>query len=264
VLIINDNGSADLLHYTFENTKQDDQGRGKANLYEVPDVGPLDITPNIIPGTPNTLYIRVGIRGSDGWVPEDFFVFGEDNGSPIPLALATNIARVLSTDKSDDQDDNARLSIPIPLVNPGNPTTVINQLLVLMLTSGDGTNSPVQLRLKGPGGILVDFDMPPPSPQDKQDHQDANQANFYYVDVEEDGTPFQKNTVSIPDAIQLRLQGSDSWLPERFFLFGLAKNREDPNGPPVAIVPLVHIPDWSATPLGPLVSGTPISLPLTP
>src|SRR3954470_6492788 len=91
VLIINDNGRDDLLHHTFpEDTPQDDQERGRSNLYEVADVGPM----NIDPGNLNPSSIRVGIRGDDAWAVEDFFVFGEENGSPIPLALAKKITKV--------------------------------------------------------------------------------------------------------------------------------------------------------------------------
>src|SRR4051794_27198619 len=184
VLIINDNGREDLLHHTFPDTPQDDQDTGKSNLYEVADVEPM----NINPGNLNPSSIRVGIRGKNAWVPEDFFVFGEENGSPIPLALARKITKTLSTDQ-DRGGGDARLSIPIPPVVLGNSTTPIFGLLVLMLTDTDGTDSRVQLRITTADSIKVLFDMPPPavppkSAQGHQFHQEANQASFYYVEAE--------------------------------------------------------------------------------
>jgi hypothetical protein len=245
VLIINEDGRDDLIHHTFPDTQQEDLETGKANFYEVPLV---DVT--IIPSTLAPSSIRVGIRGDDIWAPQDFFVFGEENNNPTPLALAKDIAKALSTDQREGQ-----LSIPIPKIGLGNSTSSINELLVLMLTSSDGTDSPIQLSLKNANNIFVLFTMPPFPPEgEKQDHQDANQANFYYVPVT---TVVKKDDLNAPDSIQLILGGSDAWLPASFFLFGLV-NRD---GVPVSIIPLVHLPDWN---LGPLTPGAPMSLPKTP
>lgn len=262
VLIINDNGQDDLLHYTFPDSSQDDQERGRSNLYEVPVADPVTITPgNLQPSS-----IRVGIRGDDAWAAEDFFVFGEENGSPIPLALARTINKTLSANQSDAKNDDARLSIPIPPVILGDSKTDIFGLIVLMLTGADGTDSPVELRIKPAppqAGFFVGFIMPTPSPdpnsaQGKQFHQKKDQASFYYVGEEtgSEVSPFKKSGLD-GSSITLRLQGADSWLPARFFIFGIGTR--DPNEVPVTLVPLVHIPDWT---LGKLEGAVEVTLPL--
>jgi hypothetical protein len=246
VLIINENG-VDRLHHTFEDTAQEDQETGKANLYEVLNIGPKNITP----GNLTSSSIRVGIRGEDAWFPQDFFVWGEQNGAVIPLAIGMNLATVLSTDQGDN-NGNGRLSMPLPLVGLGSGTTTVRRLLALMVTSNVGTNSPVELRISGPTSILVDFDMPPPPPDASQDNQDAGEANFYYAAV---GVPFTKNSLNA-QSIRLSLQGVDDWRPASFFLFGLDKSA----GKPDFIVPLVHLPSWNLGTLNSLTSS--VTLPL--
>jgi hypothetical protein len=256
VLIINNNGRDDLLHHTFFDTKQTDLEKGRSNLYEIKDVGPMNIE-NLYPPS-----IRVGIRGGDQWEPEDFFVFGEENGSPIPLALARKITKVLSTDP-DDGGGDARLSIPIPPLILGNDTTTIYGLLVLMLTSAEGTHSQVQLSIGTSAGFKVVFDMPPPpavppkSAQGNQLHQAANEAAFYYVEEETGNAvfPFTKSELGL--SINLTLQGNDKWLPKSFFIFGIDTKEEEAGL--IRIVPLVHMPEWN---LGTLAGPTPVQLPL--
>jgi hypothetical protein len=220
---------------------------------------------NIDPNNFNRSSIRVGIRGEEAWIPEDFFVFGEEaDGSPRPLALARKINKILSTEPADMPVDDARLSIPIPLVTQGNPTTPIFGLLVLMLTDADGTDSRVQLRISTPDSLKVVFEMPPPalppnSAQGHQFHQEANEASFYYVE-EETGQQVISFTKSELDgsSINLSLQeANDSWLPKSFFIFGI-DTREEAGGI-VRIVPLVYIPEWNQ---GPLVGPTTVTLPL--
>jgi hypothetical protein len=265
VLIINDNGHDDLLHHTFQDTQQDDQERGRSKFYEVPDVGPM----NIDPGNLQPSSIHVGIRGEEAWIHEDFFVFGEENGSPIPLALARKITKILSTEQSDGEEDDSRLSIPIPPVILGNSTTPIFGLLVLMLTDAGGTDSRVQLHITttNPSSLVVDFDMLPPSlpddsAQGNQFHQKANQASFYYVEEETGNAFISSFTKSALDgsSIQLSLEeADDSWLPASFFLFGI-DTREEAAGL-VRIVPLVHKPVWDQGPLGGTQGPTTVTLP---
>jgi hypothetical protein len=147
VLIINDNGRDDLLHHNLppRRSPQSDLKRGRSNLYEVP-----------VPASPVNIFhqslqpssIRVGIRGGDTWRPEDFFVFREDNGRPVPLALARTITKTLSTAHA-----KTPISIPIPPVLVGHSTTDIVGLIVLMLTGAgpkDGTTGSVELRITKP------------------------------------------------------------------------------------------------------------------
>jgi hypothetical protein len=263
VLIINENGHDDLLHYTFPDAeKTTDLETGRSNLYEVPDVGSMNIDPTKL----HPSSIRVGIRGTGNWRPEDFFVFGEENGTPTPLALARKINKTLSTVRKNSLDGEARLSIPIPPVILGNDMTPIHGLLVLMLTGANGTDSPVELRIRtSSSGFVVVFDMPAPitdplSAQGKQKHQESNEASFYYVE-EETGSqviPFTKSDLNQSgSSITLRLLEADDWLPASFFVFGI-DTREEAAGL-VRIVPLVHIPVWDQ---GPLKSSIPMALPV--
>jgi hypothetical protein len=256
---INDNGSVDLLHHTFkaDTGLQQDLEDGHANLYEVPLPEPLNIT-YTVPTDPKP-YIRVAIRGEDGWAPEDFLVFGEENASPIPMALAKDISEHLRTGEPIGDP----ISIPIPPIRKGGPAETITRLLVLMLTSEDGgTTNPgaeVRLLIKAPT-IVALFEMPPPLPEGaKQLHQKDGQANFYYTKVLED---FTKNDIPQNNSIELSLTGqaSESWLPKSFFLFGIV----DRGDVPQALVPLVYIPDWADTQFGPLVQNDTKFLQLTP
>jgi hypothetical protein len=259
VLIINDNGRDDLLHHNLppRRSPQSDLKRGRSNLYEVP-----------VPASPVNIFhqslqpssIRVGIRGGDTWRPEDFFVFGEDNGRPVPLALARTITKTLSTAHA-----KTPISIPIPPVLVGHSTTDIVGLIVLMLTGAgpkDGTTGSVELRItKAPttpnAELIVDFDIPtsaksspdPNSAQGKQFHLWRKEASFYYVGGGDVVKPFKKTDLDVTKSITLHLQGDD-WLPASFFIFGIGREPEVP----VTLVPLVHIPDWT---LGKLTGGNP-------
>ena len=79
----------------------------------------------------------------------------------------------------------------------------------------------------------MDFDIPDTPQQD----QERGQANLYFVPV---SSPFTKGSLN-RDAISLRIGGDDAWLPVSFFLFGL----DDATGRPEALVPLVHIRNWT-------------------
>jgi len=202
-------------------------------------------------------------------------VFGEENGNPIPLALSRNITKRLSSDPTESTDPSepafdAQLSIPITPVTLGDSSTDIRRLLVLMLTGEEGTHSRVQLRIitTNPPSQVVVFDMPPPSlpadsAQGSQDHQEDDQASFYYVE-EETGNPviiFRKSDLD-DTSITLSLQeAGDPWLPASFFIFGI---EERVATSPVTIVPLVHIPVWDQTGHGTLEDPIPVPLPLSP
>lgn len=226
VLIINQAGF-DRLHHTFLDTSQSDQEQGQANLYELNVAGS-----NIIPEDLDNSSIRVGIRGRDLWRPEHSFVWGErfTRGAIIPLAIETNLSTTLSVDKRE-----GNLSRPLRLVSMGSANMQINRLLMLMTTAdvnNAGTNSPIGLQITSGGVLAVDFDIP----DTPQAEQERAQANFYFVPV---ASPFTRNSLT-NTSIRLSIGGTDAWLPDSFFLFGL----DDAAGRPESLVPLVHLRTW--------------------
>lgn len=213
---------------TFQDSSQEDQERGQANLYEVGVAGN-----NIIPENLNNSSIRTVILGDDAWRPEHFVVWGErfTSGAIVPLAIETDISVQLSTDSGEGNS-----SLPLRLVGQGGGNMTINRLLLMMTTADQdnaGTNDKINLRITTSGGLrVVDF-----IPDTPQDDQERGQANLYFVPVD---TPFTKNSLA-DNSIRLSTSGTDAWLPAKFFLFGL----DDAGGRPEALVPLVNIRTWT-------------------
>ncbi len=227
VLIVNQ-GGADVLHHTFADTSQKDQEQGQANLYQL-----LVTASNIVPESLTNSSIRVGIRGDDLWRPLHAVVWGQrfTGGAIVPLAIETDLGVGLSTTASE-----GNISVPIRLVGQGSADMQIRRLLVLMKTANEddaGTNSKIELQISSGRSILVTHEFP----DTPQDDQEKGQANLYFVPV---AVPFAKNGLS-DDSIRLRIKGSDAWLPSSFFVFGL----DDAEGRPESLVPLVHIRSWA-------------------
>jgi hypothetical protein len=217
---------------TFPDTAQEDQERGRANLYEV---GVQNH--NIIPENLSNSSIRAVILGSDAWRPEHFVVWGErfTGGAIVPLAIETGISAQLSTDSSE-----GNAALPLRLVGTGSRSMNINRLLLMMTTvnSDDaGTNDKINLTITTTGEEVVDFDIP----DTPQDDQERGQANFYFAPV---NSPFTRNSLG-SNSIRLSTSGTDAWRPASLFLFGL----DDAAGRPEALVPLVNLRSW---PLGQL------------
>jgi hypothetical protein len=85
VLIINEGGEpVDAVHLTLRDTAQNDQEVGQANLYQI-DL--KDETPRegrtFDPQKLNESSVRVGIRGSDAWLPGSCFVWGRRAVKPM-------------------------------------------------------------------------------------------------------------------------------------------------------------------------------------
>jgi hypothetical protein len=230
VLVINEDG-IDRLQKTFEDTPQDDQEQGQANIYQVEVAGS-----NITPENLNNSSIHVGIRGNDLWNPEHFVVWGErfTGGEIIPMAIETSLGVGISTDQTE-----GKLSFPLRRVASGNGKTQINRLLILMTTANHkdaGTDSNLTLKIINSGGTaVVDFDIP----DTPQDEQERGQANLYFSPV---NTPFTKGHIK---EIRLIIGGEDAWEPASFFLFGI----DNTSGRPGTLVPLVHIPNWGLSKL---------------
>lgn len=224
--------SVDGTQLTFEDSSQEDQERGQANLYEVQVAGN-----NIIPENLNDSSIRAIILGDDAWRPEHFVVWGErfTSGAITPLAIETGISVQLSTDSGEGNS-----FLPLRLVGQGSSSMTINRLLLMMTTADSedaGTNDKISLQVTTSGGIqVVNF-----IPDTPQDEQERGQANFYFVPVD---SPFTRNSLT-GNSIRLSTSGTDAWLPAKFFLFGL----DDAAGRPESLVPLVNLRTW---PLGQL------------
>jgi hypothetical protein len=246
MLIGNVNGS-DRIQYTFPATSQDDQSKGQANLYTFGVSINLDSTD--LPAS----YFRVGIRGSDAWRPETFFLWGSDANfsNIVPMGIRFDpttqfIVRevdgesetngnlnpvVLSTDNSEGD-----LSFPLFPIPQGNEATVMNRLLVLITTadsSNAGTNDKITISLP----LLKETD-DYQLPDTTQADLNRGQANWYEISLFK---PFAKNQLNVQGGIGIFTSGSDAWLPESFFIFGLDTDQGMPN----FIVPLVHIPKWT-------------------
>ena len=233
----------DHLNHTFANTDQKDQERGQANVYEV-DLRGTNIEARALTDSS----IRIGIRGDDAWRPEHLVMWGQRRGRPgrfdaeiIPLAIETDITKVLSTDSSEGP-----ISLPLRLVSHGGSGTVIRRLLMLMVTQGTadddsiftdpnpvfGTENSLEIQMVSPSGLVALFEIA----NTTQDDLDSGVANLYTAPVI---VPFAKRDLD-EDALTLRIKGTDDWWPASFFLFGL----DAPNGRPSALVPLSHLPQW--------------------
>jgi hypothetical protein len=183
--------------------------------------------------------IRLGIRGDDAWAPEHVFVFGRTQpsleGLPsriMGLAMETNVSRWLSTDKSE-----GHLTIPIRLVDAGSSNTVIQRVLMLVYThSGSNieTDNPIHLQVTA-NGISV---LQQQTGNTGQDDLEQYTTNWYELDV---NVPFTRAGVISNGGIRLSILGTDAWLPNKLFLFGL----DTATGRPNEVVTLVTIPEWN-------------------
>lgn len=207
---------------------QDDQERGKADLYERDVAERRIFTENL-----GAFSIRVVIRGDDQWSPHHVFVWGEtDEGDILPLAIETDM-EPMSTDRVEGD--------PVSVVRVAGRARghTITRLLFLMKTSRAvdvGTDGRINLTLRNNAGLpLADFDIPDTS----QDEQERGKANMYFVPAD---VPFTRDEL---DRATLSINGDDgddAWLPEGVFLFGL--DGTDTQRPTV-VSPLVHIPNWT-------------------
>ena len=239
-LIVNQNG-ATVLEHTFPDTVQADQEASQANLYE------LNVAENnIIPENLSDSSILVGIRGSDAWRPQHFFVWGERLAPGpfglreiVPLAIETDISTTLSTD-----DDEGSLTLALRRVAKGSSSMPINRLFMLLTTRGEpdddliaeadsrATDSPIEIQIVSEGRLVVLSEIR----DTPQDDLELGAANFYSAPVI---APFTRRSLD-DNSITLRLKGLDNWEPASLFIFGL----DDAAGRPESIVPLVHLPRW--------------------
>jgi hypothetical protein len=237
------------VQINFSDTAQADQEMGQANLYDS-DVTRFDIDTAEL----NNSSIRVVILGDDQWAPVIVVAWAElPDNVILPLAIEFPNSHTVSTDATEG---NALL--PLHLVGQG-VGGVFTRLLLMMTTNagiGSGTDSIINLTVRGRGGQrLVDFDIP----ETAQDDQETGQANLYFVPVD---VPFTRNDLE-PGAITITTAGGDQWLPANMFLFGLDGLGQEQ---PTFLAPLVHIRNWQLGPLSTQAGeGKPtVTLPLVP
>ena len=251
VLIINEDG-IDKLHYTFPDTSQSDQDKGRANLYLV-DVEGKDIQSENLTDSS----MRMAIRGSDLWHPQLVLVWGEESpgGPVIPLGLEVDIEKGISTDL------DLNTSFPLRRIGALSNDTKLKQVVCALTTAKGndaGTDNQVEIELSFAG-------------QPKWTHnfgglerKEAGLGFFPEFEFEEGPEP-TRNTLQ---SVSLKINGDDAWSPGSFFLFAL----EDAFFPgvgsrrPRRIMPLVQIPRWELGPLSkdPSEGSESVSLPLVP
>jgi hypothetical protein len=191
---------------TYFDTSQEDQERGKANLYET-NVEQNDITTEEL----NNSAIRLLILGSNQWSPEQFVVWAETvDGTIFPLAIESNITQRLST---NPERGNALL--PLRTVGQGVGAT-FTRLLFMMTTAdgaGNGTDNKVNLTVRNSDGVpVVNFDIVD-TPQDEQESGEASAGCLCR-------RPFspirarRERTVTLRDSLRRTLSGLASQLEQ--------------------------------------------------
>ena len=195
----------------FRDTSQDDQERGKANLYET-NVTPANINTDDL----NNSAIRVLILGAEQMGAATLHVWGETvDGAIFPLAAETDITKRLSTDP-----DEGNALLPLRTVGQGVGAAFTRLLFMMTTVDGDdpfvnadtGTNDAINLTVRNSDSVpVVNFDIPNTS----QHEQESGQANMYFVPAV---APFTRNDLS---RISLSIAGEDAWRPDSMFIFGL-------------------------------------------
>jgi hypothetical protein len=183
--------------------------------------------------------IRLGIRGNDAWGPQHILLYGlnfETGGPTVALAMETDLTLWLSTDPSDG--GGSHLTMPLRLVGPGDSTTLIRRVLMLVwtqdLTPGAGTDSPIQLEIIADGNLVLRQEIG----DTPQPDLEGNRNNWYFLNA---NVPFIRGDVLSNGRITLSILGKDAWLPGQLFLFGL----DTATGRPNEVVNLVSMVVWN-------------------
>jgi hypothetical protein len=252
ILIVNPGGERmDSVHHTISVTSQDDLERNQANMYEVSqdqfntifEAFPATVDTELL----NESSIRLGIRGGDAWTPESVFVWGReqrDAGDIAPLGLVVDLHPSAASHDSllrvtlSMEAGEGQTSFAIPQAHVGGPDMIIRGLIFLMVTADDddaGTDDPIRVLITTVDGrLVVDETITDTGQRD----QERGQANIYFLPVR---SSFTKLAL-LGGRIELRIGGSDSWLPASLFLFGL--DEELPTQFSHLVEPLVHLETW--------------------
>ena len=239
-LIVTSDGT-DIFDHRFEDSRQEDQERGKVNLYKME-------------GRISDATVRVGILGDDAWEPELLFLWSTDERADdpsrriVPLKIETDVQTKLSTN-----DPGAAQSMPIRSTANPELRVPVQRLLLIVETVQDssdsgvsfgsgmvlapdavadsGTDDEIRLQVVANGALVLDEvigDTP-------QDDLEPDQVNIYFIPV---AIPFTREGLE-KDAIRLSIRGSDAWRPRSLFVFGLFVRGER-----TYVMPLVHEDPW--------------------
>lgn len=256
-LVLNVNGVDRINHLFGRDTLQKDQERGQANLY------PLDVSAaGIDDDELDSSYVRIGTSLPNTWEPETVFVWGErsvrlSDPEIAPIAFETSIEMQLHHMPRDAfRTPHFPLteapSMPIRPAVKGDANARITQVILIVETIGvrdegffgsvttkevaeAGTDDALELEIVNDDGTVLRHQIP----ETPQDDLENGQANIYFLSG---AIPFTRRSLR-SDSITLRILGDDAWLPRRLFLFGLDEDASTRG--PSAIVPLVHLPDWT-------------------
>jgi len=181
--------------------------------------------------------VRIGVRDDDAWGPGDVLVFGHSlaefgSGVAVPLVMESGLTDFLSTDPSEGP-----LTVPLRRVDPGNSSTVIRRVLLLVYTQwsteDSGTDSAIQLEVFAGENLILREEIDDTSQSDLE----KATANWYVMDAP---VPFTRGEVQAGGRIVLSILGDDAWKPMVLFVFGL----DTASGRPNQIVSLVSRPVW--------------------
>ena len=188
--------------------------------------------------------VRIGIRGDDAWSPGDVLLFGHSmaefgSGVAVPLAMETGLTDSLSTDSSEGS-----LTVPLRRTDPGNSSTIIRRVLLLVHTQwsggglipggGDtGTDSAIQLEIFAGENLILREEIDDTSQPDLE----KGTTNWYVMDAL---VPFTRGEVQAGGRIVLSILGDDAWKPLALFVFGL----DTASGRPNQVVSLASLPVW--------------------
>jgi hypothetical protein len=168
--------------------------------------------------------------------------------TPIPIALALDVDGV---DLSSDNREGPQTMV-LPAARPTRGrTSAITRLLVIVGLGSDGnasTTSPVSVRVRRDGGLVVDADLP------DFDKLRPGEAKAWLVS--EDVTPFDRNDLErrdrlSQDTVTLHVLGDGKARIARVVVFGLP---DAAPGEPAAVHQLVYA--GMKTPLDAWVGGT--------
>ena len=267
-LVLNVNGVDRLNHLFRVDTLQKDQERGQANLYRL-DVSRAGIDEDQLDGS----YVRVGVSGADSWQPETICVWGErsvrlSDPEVAPIAFETSIEVRLTNRPNEGFPTEGSInellgvaeppplvvvpSMPVRRAVRGDASTTITQVILIVETIGvrdegffgsvttkdvaeAGTDDALELEIVNADGTVLRQQIP----DTPQDDLENGQANIYFLSA---SIPFNRRSLR-SESVTLRILGDDAWFPRRLFLFGL--DGDAPPGRPLAIVPLVYLPEWS-------------------
>ena len=215
--------------------------QGHAGVLPVADttVSPISFDSDLLTNSS----VRVSITGDDAWKPQHLLLIGRNIRSnlAIPLAGELDNPTWLSTDSGDASSFTAVPTIPLRLVGRGDDSTLIQGVLLLLVTSNEddaGTDSLIELEIKVGQNVVFQRSYPLGGGDTPQDDLEQNAHNWYFQTPQ---VPFTRGDVRSNGEIKLRILGDDAWLPRQVFVYGF-----DTIGfpRPTAIVPLASIPNW--------------------